>query len=399
LEKVILLRYGELHLKGKNRPFFEKALIESIKSALIDFKNIKILKADGRIYVTQQTEKAEIYDSEWERTVKDIMSRLEKVFGLVSISIAYKVKKDMETIEVCAEYALGEFIRENTSCKSFKMQSKRSDKNFCLNSVELNMSLGDYLLDKFPKIYVDVHNPDVTVYLEVREHAYIYTGITPAAGGMPKATNGKAILLLSGGIDSPVAGYMVAKRGVEIIAVHFYSFPYTGEQSKQKVLDLSQILSQYCGPLKLYIVPFTQIQQEIYDECPQNYLTIIMRRFMMEIAQRIAFKEGAKALVTGESIGQVASQTIDSLLVTDDAVTLPVFRPLIGMDKVEIMDRARRIGSYETSIRPYEDCCTVFTPKNPVIYPIVQKAREAAALLESNKLIDEAVSGAEVMVM
>ncbi len=248
-------------------------------------------------------------------------------------------------------------------------------------------------------IHVDVHNPGVTVYLEVREFAYIYTNIIPAAGGMPFATNGKAVLLLSGGIDSPVAGYMVAKRGVEPIAVHFYSFPYTGEQSKQKVIELSRILSQYCGQLKLYIVPFTQIQQEIYDKCPQNYLTILMRRVMMEIAQRIAIKEDAKALVTGESIGQVASQTIDSLYVTDDAVTLPVFRPLIGMDKVEIMDRARKIGTYETSILPYEDCCTVFVPKNPIIYPSVQKAREAIALLDTNELIEEAISGAEIMIL
>ncbi len=394
LEKVILLRYGELHLKGRNRPFFEKALLKSIEKALFDFKNLAVSKADGRIYVSEVKIGLEAFQN-----IDAIIDKLRKVFGLVSISMAYRVKKDVDTIKECSEKALSEFLRENPSCTSFKVQSKRSDKNFRMDSVELNIILGEHLLGKFPMIHVNVHNPGVTVYLEVREYAYIYTNIIPAAGGMPFATNGKAVLLLSGGIDSPVAGYMVAKRGVEPIAVHFYSFPYTGEQSKQKVIELSRILSQYCGQLKLYIVPFTQIQQEIYDKCPQNYLTILMRRVMMEIAQRIAIKEDAKALVTGESIGQVASQTIDSLYVTDDAVTLPVFRPLIGMDKVEIMDRARKIGTYETSILPYEDCCTVFVPKNPIIYPSVQKAREAIALLDTNELIEEAISGAEIMIL
>lgn len=392
MEKVLLLRYGELHLKGRNRPFFEKALLKSIERALVGFNHIAISKADGRIYISQEKSGLELTQN-----IGKIIDKLKKVFGLVSISVAYRVNKEFGVIKECAEYALGEFLGQNPSCTSFKVQAKRSDKNFHLDSVELNMSLGEYLLGKFPMIHVDVHNPGVTVYLEVREHAYIYTDIIPASGGMPSATNGKAVLLLSGGIDSPVAGHMVAKRGVELIAVHFYSFPYTGEQSKQKVIDLCGILSQYCGSLKLYIIPFTQIQQEIYEKCPQNYLTIIMRCFMMDIAQRIAVKENAKALVTGESIGQVASQTIDSLFVTDDAVSLPVFRPLIGMDKVEIMDRARNIGTYETSILPYEDCCTVFVPKNPVIYPSVEKTREAIKLLESDKLIDEAIHKGTVL--
>jgi thiamine biosynthesis protein ThiI len=368
--------------------------LKSIERALVGFNHLAISKTDGRIYISQEKPGLELLQN-----IDVVIDKLKKVFGLVSISMAYRIKKEVDVIKECAEYALGEFLRDNPSCTSFKVQSKRSDKNFCMDSVELNMSLGEHLLGKFPMIHVNVHNPGVTVYLEVREHAYVYTNIIPASGGMPLATNGKAVLLLSGGIDSPVAGYMIAKRGVEPVAVHFYSFPYTGERSKQKVIDLCGILSLYCGPLKLYIVPFTQIQQEIYDKCPQNYLTIIMRRFMMEIAQKIALKENAKALVTGESIGQVASQTIDSLYVTDDAVSLPVFRPLIGMDKVEIMDRARNIGTYETSILPYEDCCTVFVPKNPAIYPSVQKAREAISLLDSDKLVDEAVSGAEIRIV
>jgi len=420
LEKVILLRYGELHLKGRNRPFFEKALLKSIEKALIDFQNIAINKTDGRVYITRQqvredafvfprTSETKNYAADDDiagksscidfQNIEAMIDRLKKVFGLVSMSVAFKVNKDIDAIKECSEYLIDNFLKENPFCTSFKVQSKRSDKNFYMDSIELNASLGEHILHKFPLLHVDVHNPGVTLHLEVREHAYLYNKIIPASGGMPSATNGKAVLLLSGGIDSPVAGHMVAKRGVEPIAVHFYSFPYTGERSKQKVIDLCRILSQYCGPLKLYIVPFTQIQQEIYDKCPQNYLTILMRRFMMEIAQKVAEKESAKALVTGESIGQVASQTIDGLYVTDDAVSLPVFRPLIGMDKVEIMDRARIIGTYEVSILPYEDCCTVFMPKNPVIYPSVQKAREAIVMLDKEKLIDDALSGAEIMIL
>jgi len=394
LEKVILLRYGELHLKGRNRPFFEKALLKSIEKTLSDFQNIEISNIDGRIYINGKSSGLKALEN-----ADAITEKLKKVFGLVSISQAFRIKKDFDVIKNCSEYVIDSFLKENPSCTSFKVQSKRSDKTFCMDSVELNASLGEHILHKFPSLHVDVHNPGVILYLEVREHAYVYNDIQPAAGGMPYATNGKAVLLLSGGIDSPVAGHMVAKRGVEPVAVHFYSFPYTGERSKQKVIDLCRILSQYCGQLKLYIVPFTRIQQEIHEKCPQNYLTIIMRCFMMEIAQKVAEKENAKALVTGESIGQVASQTIDSLYVTDDAVSLPVFRPLIGMDKVEIMDRARKIGTYEVSILPYEDCCTVFMPKNPVIYPSVQKTREAIDMLDKEQLIDDALSGVEIMMV
>ena len=404
MEKVILLRYGEIHLKGRNRPFFEKALLKSIENSLHDFSQIVVRKVDGRIYISEQTRTdydghAESSTSKEFKDIDVLIERLKKVFGLVSISVAFRIKKDIESIKESSVYVIDKFLKENPTCSSFKVQSKRSDKTFSMDSVELNISLGEHILNKFPMLHVDVHNPGITLYLEVREHAYIYDNIISAAGGMPSATNGKAILLLSGGIDSPVAGYMVAKRGVEPIAVHFYSFPYTGERSKQKVIDLCGILSQYCGPLKLYIVPFTRIQQEIYDKCPQSYLTIIMRCFMMEIAQRAAEKENAKALVTGESIGQVASQTIDSLYVTDEAVSLPVFRPLIGMDKVEIMDRARKIGTYDISILPYEDCCTVFVPKNPAISPSIQKARDAIALIDKDTLIDDAFAGAEVMIV
>ena len=403
MEKVILLRYGELHLKGRNRPFFEKALLKSIERALFDFQNIAINKTDGRIYISEEKNGSDENSSEKPglnglENTGALIERLKKVFGLVSISEAFRVKKDISAIKQCSEYVIDNFLEENPSRSSFKVQSKRSDKTFFMDSVELNASVGEHILDKFPSLHVDVHNPGVILYLEVREHAYVYNDIIPAAGGMPSATNGKAILLLSGGIDSPVAGHMVAKRGVEPIAVHFYSFPYTGERSKQKVIDLCRMLSQYCGQLKLYIVPFTRIQQEIHEKCPQNYLTIIMRCFMMEIAQKVAEKENAKALVTGESIGQVASQTIDSLYVTDDSVSLPVFRPLIGMDKVEIMDRARKIGTYEISILPYEDCCTVFVPKNPAIHPSIQKTREAIGMLDREKLIEGAISGAEIMI-
>jgi len=377
--------------------------MKSIKSALAEFQNINAEQINGRIYVRKISR---LENSESENIgftdvyeIEKIKNKLEKVFGLVSISIALKSDKKIEDIEKCAKEVFDTALLENANLQTFKIQARRSDKEFALDSVELNRHMGGYILDEFPQIRVDVHNPGITIYVEIREKAYVYTDITPSAGGMPLSTNGKAVLLLSGGIDSPVAGHMVAKRGVEIVAVHFYSFPYTGEQSKQKVVDLAKILSEYCGGLKLYIVPFTQIQQEIFEKCSKNYLTIVMRCFMMKISQKVALKEEAKALITGESIGQVASQTMDSLYVTDNAVTLPIFRPLIGMDKVEVMERARNIGTYETSILPFEDCCTIFTPKNPAIYPTIEKTRECMEALDVEKLIEEAVIGAEVLMI
>lgn len=389
MEKVALLRYGEIHLKGLNRPYFERVLYNNIVNALKPYGDITVRKAEGRYYVENMGDDPRIFDS------------IAKVFGIISFSPALKVEKDMGAIQKAAEVVLREAMEASDASRreafTFKVESRRSDKSFYLNSMELSRKVGAYLLKNVPNLKVDVHNPMVTVNVEVRESAYVYCRIIPCAGGMPVGTNGKAALLLSGGIDSPVAGWMIAKRGVELTAVHYHSFPYTSERSKEKVIDLCRILSQYCGEIRLNVVPFTRIQQELYQKCPHNMLTILMRRFMMRIAEVVARKEDAKALITGESLGQVASQTMESLCATDDAVSMPVFRPLIGMDKIEIMDLARKIGTYETSILPYEDCCTVFVPKHPTTKPKLEKVREAEKLVEGDKLIEEAVAGIEVL--
>lgn len=389
MERVALLRYGEIHLKGLNRPYFERALYNNIVNALKPYEGVTVKKAEGRYYVENIGDDPRIFDS------------VAKIFGIISFSPALKVEKDVAAIQKAAEVLVREVMEAKSSSPgekiTFKVESRRSDKSFPLNSMELSPKVGAYLLRSIPNLKVDVHHPMITVNVEVREQAYVYCQVIPAAGGMPVGTNGKAALLLSGGIDSPVAGWMIAKRGVELIAVHYHSFPYTSERAKEKVIDLCRILSQYCGEIKLHVVPFTRIQQELYQKCPHNLLTILMRRFMMRIAEVVAHKEDAKALVTGESLGQVASQTMESLCATNDAVSIPVFRPLIGMDKIEIMDLAKKIGTYETSILPYEDCCTVFVPKHPTTRPKLEMVREAEKLVEGDKLIEEAIANIEVL--
>jgi len=389
LERVALLRYGEIHLKGLNRPYFERALYNNIVNALKPYEGVTVKKAEGRYYVENIGDDPRIFDS------------VAKIFGIISFSPALKVEKDVAAIQKAAEVLVREVMEAKSSSPgekiTFKVESRRSDKSFPLNSMELSPKVGAYLLRSIPNLKVDVHHPMITVNVEVREQAYVYCQVIPAAGGMPVGTNGKAALLLSGGIDSPVAGWMIAKRGVELIAVHYHSFPYTSERAKEKVIDLCRILSHYCGEIKLHVVPFTRIQQELYQKCPHNLLTILMRRFMMRIAEVVAHKEDAKALVTGESLGQVASQTMESLCATNDAVSIPVFRPLIGMDKIEIMDLAKKIGTYETSILPYEDCCTVFVPKHPTTRPKLEMVREAEKLVEGDKLIEEAIANIEVL--
>ena len=389
MERVALLRYGEIHLKGLNRPYFERALYNNIVNALKPYEGVTVRKAEGRYYVENIGDDPRIFDS------------VAKIFGIISFSPALKVEKDVAAIQKAAEVLVREVMEAKSSSPgekiTFKVESRRSDKSFPLNSMELSPKVGAYLLRSIPNLKVDVHHPMITVNVEVREQAYVYCQVIPAAGGMPVGTNGKAALLLSGGIDSPVAGWMIAKRGVELIAVHYHSFPYTSERAKEKVIDLCRILSQYCGEIKLHVVPFTRIQQELYQKCPHNLLTILMRRFMMRIAEVVAHKEDAKALVTGESLGQVASQTMESLCATNDAVSIPVFRPLIGMDKIEIMDLAKKIGTYETSILPYEDCCTVFVPKHPTTRPKLEMVREAEKLVEGDKLIEEAIANIEVL--
>lgn len=384
---LILLKYGEIALKGLNKPLFERKLTDNIKSRLDKIGKFSVRRAQSTIYV-EPLEKADMHEA---------VSVLKKVFGIVNICPVVKCEKDLESI---AETVI-QCVRDNkTTEKTFKIEAKREDKAFPLNSPQICMELGGRVLDAFDDLSVDVHNPDMVVNVEIRQQAYVYTGRERGAGGMPVGTNGRASILLSGGIDSPVAGYMIAKRGVELEAVHFHSHPYTSDRAKEKVIDLAKIMAGYCGKIKLHIVPFTQIQLDIIEKCPENYLTVIMRRIMMRIAEKISVREKSSALITGESIGQVASQTMESLVCTDNAVSQPVFRPLIGMDKEEIVTVSKKIGTYETSILPYEDCCTIFVPKHPKTKPQLSEIIEAEKALENiDELIADAIENEELLII
>ncbi len=385
MKEIILVKYGEIILKGANRPRFEKILMKNIKDAVKNIDDIKISVAQATIYI----------EPENDSNMDIICERLSKVFGIVSIARAAVCKKDIEDIKEKAyqycSYALTDGVK-------FKVESKRSDKSFPLNSVELSIEVGGDLHEKCPGVIVDVHNPDIVVKVEVRDFgAYVYSSDKKikGQGGMPIGTGSKASLLLSGGIDSPVAGHMISKRGVEIDAINFFSFPYTSERAKEKVMELAGILAQYTSRINLYIVPFTEIQLKIRDNCPEEHMTLLMRRFMMKISERIAKRNGSMALITGESVGQVASQTLAALNVTNSVCSMPVLRPLIGMDKTEIIDRAYQIGTFETSILPYEDCCTVFTPAHPTTNPKLENIEKSERRLDVEKLINEALEGVE----
>ena len=385
MEQVLLIRYDEIHLKGLNRPFFERKLIEGIKHSLSGL-NATVHKEQGRIFVYGIA--AEDRD--------EAVDRLTRVFGVHSISPAVGVEKDWNTIVAAArditEKAIGS--REKATFICF---CRRSDKGFFMNSEEINRELGHEMLEAFPNLSVDIREPEIKLCVEIREMAFIYAQEIMGAGGMPTGTAGLATLLISGGIDSPVAGYMMARRGLELTAVHFYSYPYTSERARDKVVDLAKIVSRYSGPIKLHLVPFTEIQLAIYEKCPPKETTVLMRRLMMKIAQLWAEKDGARALITGEALGQVASQTLESLCVTDDAVTMPVFRPLIGFDKNDIVAIAKKIDTFNTSILPYEDCCTVFVPQHPVTKPEVQKMRESEALVDFSEMIQRAIENTETV--
>ncbi|NLM10678.1 MAG: tRNA 4-thiouridine(8) synthase ThiI [Clostridiaceae bacterium] len=387
MKTIILVRYEEIFLKGLNKPAFEAKLIKNMKHVLNGLGLVSITKSQSRIYVEPEDE---------DYPVDEAIRRLTKVFGIASVSPVHKIETNFETIsEKAVEMTKG--IMSRSGYRTFKVETKRANKKFPLNSMEVSRELGAVLLRNIPRLKVDVNEPDFIVHVEIRDYTYIYSEIVPGVKGLPVCSNGKATLLLSGGIDSPVAGWMVAKRGVKIEGVHFYSYPYTSEKAKEKVIRLGKILAEYNLGMKLYIVPFTEIQMAINQKCPEEYLTIIMRRFMMKIAERIAEKNGSLGLVTGEAIGQVASQTLESLLVTDSAVTLPVYRPCIGMDKSEVVDISKRIGTYETSILPYEDCCTVFVAKHPVTKPKLQKTIEYESVLNIEELVQKAIDGTEVM--
>lgn len=388
MEKIILIRYGEIHLKGKNRPYFEKSLLKAIKASASRFGG-EVSTEQGRYYVKGIPE----------TSYSAALESLSKIFGIHSISPAYETDKDLESIYGLAGDVFEKKLEEmNRNEVSFKVISKRSDKKFSMNSMELSVEVGGVILDRFPSVHVDVHEPEVNLYVEIRDHAIVYTDIIPGSGGMPYGTSGKAMLLLSGGIDSPVAGYMMAKRGVALEAIHYHSFPYTSDRAKEKVIRLGELLAEYVGPIKIHMIHFTDIQMAIYDKCPEEQLTILMRVFMMKIAERVAKENKCKALITGESLGQVASQTLDALNVTNSVVDLPVFRPLIGFDKLEIIDIAEKINTFETSILPYEDCCTVFVPKHPVTHPRLDKILKSLNLLDVDALIEDALSKSDYVI-
>ena len=385
MKEIVLAKYGEIILKGGNRPRVENILINNINNAL---KQV----AKAHVRVMQATVYVNVEDQE---KIDLVIERMSKIFGIVSITRAAVCEKDIDKIKLCAKEYLKDELQDGVK---FKVEAKRSDKAFPFKSPEICMEVGGYLDDEFPNISVDVHNPDRTVKVEVREFgAYIYCmeNKIRGQGGMPIGTGSKATLLLSGGIDSPVAGHMIAKRGVEIDAVNFFSFPYTSERAKEKVISLARIIAQYTSKINLYIVPFTEIQLQIRECCPEEHMTLIMRRFMMRIAERIAEKNKSLALITGESVGQVASQTLAALDVTNAVVDMPILQPLIGMDKLEIMDRAREIGTFETSILPYEDCCTVFTPKHPTVNPRRANIEKTEMALNVSELIESALQGVE----
>jgi len=384
MEPVLLVRYAEIHLKGLNRPYFERSLMQRISLALRPL-SVKVVREQGRVFVFGVT--AEEMDS--------AADKLTRVFGIHSVSPALAVEKDWDAMVDAAKTLVGKRI-EGADSASFKVVARRADKRFSMRSQDICREMGGLLLEAFGNLHVDVHNPDFYVGVEVRQdQSFLYAEERMGAGGMPVGTNGHAMLLISGGIDSPVAGHMIAKRGVRISAVHFYSYPYTSERAREKVVDLARIISSYTGELELYLVPFTEIQLAVYESCPKSETTVLMRRLMMKIAERIAVDCGAQALVTGESIGQVASQTVESLTVTNAAVNLPVFRPLIGFDKEEIVTRAKAIGSYETSILPFEDCCTVFVPQHPVTRPKLANIVRSEAIVDFSPMIDKAITDTE----
>ena len=386
MHEIILCKLGEVVLKGLNRHSFEMKLMSNIRRRTQRCGKFKIYSRQSTIYVEPAEETCDLdaaYDA------------CKKVFGIIAIARAVPCPKEKEAIFATAKEYLGPAL---LAARSFKVESKRSDKSFPMGSIQLSQWVGGALHDAFPHLTVDVHDPELTVYLEVREDAaYVHGPAEAAAGGLPIGMGGHAVSLLSGGIDSPVSSYMIAKRGVQLELLHFASPPYTSQQAREKVLQLAQELTVWCGRLTVHIVPFTEIQEEIRRKCPEDHFTLIMRRFMMRLADRLAHELCCKALVTGESLGQVASQTIQALCVSDDVATMPVLRPLIGMDKEEIVKIARHIGTFDTSILPYEDCCTVFTPRHPKTKPSVEETREYEAALDVEGLCRRAMENREMI--
>ncbi|WP_346920263.1 tRNA uracil 4-sulfurtransferase ThiI [Clostridium sp. UBA7339] len=378
MRKLLLIKYAsEIFLKGLNRRIFEKKLMKNIDSVLKGC-SYEFISDQGRWFL-------------YSEDLEEVMSKVKRVFGVSEVCLVTEVEPTMEAISAQAVVEAEDF-GETT----FKVQSNRANKAFPLNSMEMSREIGAVVLNAVEGLRVDVHKPQRIINVEVRKRAYVYSKRVKAVGGMPYGTNGSTMLMLSGGIDSPVAGYLMARRGVELNAIYFHSHPYTSERAKEKVKDLARLLKGYTGKINLYVAPFTDIQMDIIEKCPENELTIIMRKFMMRVACAVAEKYNINSVTTGESIGQVASQTMEGLMVSNDVADRPVFRPLIAMDKIDIMDISRDIGTYETSILPYEDCCTIFVPKHPKIKPRVDLIRNSESILDINRLVQECIDNMEI---
>ncbi len=384
MKEIFLLKLGEIVLKGANKRQFENRLRQNVRRRMKAYGNFDVYIMQSTVYVEPMDEDCDV-DGAWEAC--------STIFGVVSLCRCRPCEKNLDAVFEAIEAYLGDDL---DCAKSFKVESKRSDKRFPMTSIQISQEIGGRLAEAHPGVEVDVHNPEYTVYVEIRDlAAYVHGPAVPGAGGLPTGVGGRAMCLLSGGIDSPVAAYMIAKRGVEIEAVHFFSYPYTSQLAKDKVVELARLVSRYCGKMTVNVVSFTEIQEAIRDNCPEEYFTLIMRRFMMEISQRIAAWDGCGALITGENLGQVASQTMEAMTVTGAVVDIPIFMPLIGMDKEEIVSIARKIGTLETSILPYEDCCTVFTPKHPKTKPTLGQLLNAEKKLDREALIQRALENVE----
>ena len=384
MKEIFLMKLGEIVLKGANKRQFESRLRQNVRRRMKPYGNFDVYLMQSTVYVEPMDDECDV-DGAWEAC--------KSIFGVVSLCRSRACEKNLDAIFTAIE----EYLGEDLDCaRTFKVESKRSDKAFPMTSIAISQEIGGRLADAHPGVSVDVHNPEYTVYVEVRDlAAYVHGPAVPGAGGLPTGVGGRAMILLSGGIDSPVAAYMIAKRGVEIEAVHFFSYPYTSQLAKDKVLELARLVTKYSGKMTVNIVSFTEIQEAIRDNCPEEFFTLIMRRFMMEISQRIAKHDGCGALITGENLGQVASQTMEAMAVTGAVVDIPIFMPLVGMDKEEIVTIARKIGTLDTSILPYEDCCTVFTPKHPKTKPTLGQLLHAERNLDRQALIEKALATVE----
>ncbi len=385
MDRVISVSLGEIVLKGLNRKYFEDKLIKNMRRVLSDLGEYKIYKEQGKVYIEGIYENNEV-----------AINRLKKIFGLVYISPCIRVSTEMENIKEASYEIMKEELKTDNPV-TFKVESSRSDKRYPLKSPEISRQVGGYVLSRFDNLSVDVHKPQIQLNVDVKEYAYVYIRKERAYGGLPVGTNGKGLLLLSGGIDSPVAGFLMAKRGVEIDAIHFHSYPFTSERAEEKVMDLARIVSMYTGPMKVYSINLLNIQKEINKNCPEDEMTIISRRFMMRIAEKVAINRDYQALITGENLGQVASQTIYSMDVINRSIQLPILRPLVGMDKVDIIQWSKEIETYETSIQPFEDCCSIFLPKHPVTRPKIVDIEQSESKLDVDYLVENALESMKII--